>query len=52
VYINPSYVVTVRPDPAQPNEVSVVKLRDGEAVRVNGYHQSVAEKLAAGRLDG
>jgi hypothetical protein len=29
VYINPSYVVAIRPDPADPDEISIVELRDG-----------------------
>ena len=31
VYINPEYVVTLRPDPAEPERVSIVKLRDERA---------------------
>jgi len=46
VYINPAYVVTLRPDPVDPTRVTLVKLRDGEAVRVLGDHQEVADKLA------
>ena len=29
VYINPAYVVSVRPEPSDPDHVSVLKLRDG-----------------------
>jgi hypothetical protein len=46
VYVNPAYVVTLRPDPADPTHVSIVKLRDGEAIRVRGEHKEVADKLA------
>jgi len=46
VYINPTYVVALRPDPAEPTRVSIVKLRDGETIRVHGEHQEVADKLA------
>jgi len=46
VYINPAYVVTLRPDPADPDHVSIVKVRDGEAIRVRGDHREVADKLA------
>jgi hypothetical protein len=46
VYINPAYVVALRPDPAEPERVSIIKLRDGEAVRVLGEHKEVADKLA------
>ncbi len=46
VYINPHYVVTVRPDPGDLDRVSIVKLSDGEAIRVRGEHREVAEKLA------
>jgi hypothetical protein len=45
VYLNPAYVVSFRPDPADPDHVSVVKLRDGESVRVRGDHREVADKL-------
>jgi hypothetical protein len=37
--------VTVRPDPADPDERSVVKLRDGESIRAKGSHREVADKL-------
>jgi len=46
VYINPAYVVTLRPDPAEPDHVSIVKVRDGESIRVRGDHGEVADKLA------
>jgi hypothetical protein len=46
VYLNPAYVVSLRPDPADPTRVSLVKLRDGESIRVLGDHQTVADKLA------
>lgn len=46
VYINPDYVVALRPDPAALDRISIIKLRDGEAIRVEGDHQSVADRLA------
>jgi hypothetical protein len=46
VYINPAYVVSLRPDPADPDHVSIVRLRDGESIRVKGDHREVADKLA------
>jgi hypothetical protein len=46
VYINPSYVMTLRPDPAHLDRVSIVKLRDGETIQVLGEHREVADKLA------
>jgi len=46
VYINPAYVVTLRPDPAEPDRVSIVKVRDGESIRVRGAHREVADKFA------
>lgn len=49
VYINPDYVVSLRPDPADPDHVSLIMLRNGETVRVKGDHREVAAKLAAGR---
>ncbi len=46
VYLNPSYVVSLRPDPADPTRVSLVKLRDGESIHVQGDHREVADRLA------
>ncbi len=46
VYVNPEYVVTLRPDPEGPERRSIVKLSDGESIRVNGEHHEVAGKLA------
>jgi hypothetical protein len=49
VYVNPTYVVTLRPDPSDLTRVTMVKLSDGETFRVAGEHQEVAEKLAKPR---
>jgi hypothetical protein len=46
VYINPEYVVSLRPDPEAPERLSIIKLRDGESLRVEGDHEVVADKLA------
>jgi hypothetical protein len=46
VYVNPDYVVTLRPDPADPTRVTLIKLRDGETFRVRGEHSEVADKIA------
>jgi hypothetical protein len=46
VYINPEYVVSLRPDPAEPERISIVKLRDGEILRVQGTHLQVAAMLS------
>jgi hypothetical protein len=46
VYINPAYVVSLRPDPADPDHVSIVMLRNGESIRAKGEHREVADKLA------
>jgi hypothetical protein len=46
VYINPTYVVSLRPDPADPTRVTMIKLNDGESIRVHGAHAEVAEKLS------
>lgn len=45
IYINPAYVVSMRPDPANPDEVTLVKIRDGESIRVRGAHEEVAKRL-------
>lgn len=49
VYLNPEYIVSLRPDPGDPTRVSLVKLRDGESIRLVGDHREVAEKLARPR---
>jgi hypothetical protein len=46
VYINPAYVVSLRPDPADPDHISIIKIRDGESIRVRGGDKEVADKLA------
>jgi hypothetical protein len=46
VYLNPTYVVSLRPDPADPDHISIVRLRDGESIRVTGDHREVADKLS------
>jgi hypothetical protein len=46
VYLNPSYVVSLRPDPADLHRITMVKLSDGESIRVHGEHTEVADKLA------
>jgi hypothetical protein len=45
VYINPDYVMSIRPDPVDPDHASILKLRDGEAIHVNGSHPDVALRL-------
>ncbi|MDB4934971.1 MAG: hypothetical protein JWP87_1943 [Labilithrix sp.] len=45
VYINPAYVLSLRPDPADVDHVTLVKLEDGESLRVHGDHTEVAKKL-------
>jgi len=45
VYINPDSVVTLRPDPANLDRVGIVKLRDGETIRIHCEHREVAEKI-------
>ena len=43
VYINPR--LTLRPDPSDPTKVTLVKLEDGESIRVRGEHTDVADRL-------
>jgi hypothetical protein len=45
VYLNPAFVVSLRPDPADPERVSILKLEDGESIRIRGDHRQVADKL-------
>jgi hypothetical protein len=47
VYVNPAFVVSMRPDAKEPTRVTVVQLRNGETLRVAGGHEVVADKLAA-----
>jgi hypothetical protein len=49
VYLNPEYVVSLRPAPEDPSRASIIKLRDGESIHVQGEHREVADKLARGR---
>ena len=46
VYINPSFVVSVRPDPADPERTTTVRLSDGETLRLRGGHDNVAARLS------
>jgi hypothetical protein len=46
VYINPDYVMMLRPDPVDPLHVTQVKLEDGESLSVRGEHTEVADRLA------
>lgn len=45
VYLNPTHVLSVRPDPTDPDNTTVVKLEDGESLRVRGDHAEIAKKL-------
>jgi len=47
VYINPTYVLSLRPDPSDPDHVSIIRLQDGESIRVKGDHREVSEKISA-----
>jgi hypothetical protein len=49
VYVNPDYVVTLRPDPGDPDHISIVRTRDGKSIRVRGSDREVADKLARPR---
>jgi len=42
-------VVARRSEPADPDHVRIVRLRDGESIRVKGDHRDVLEKLERGR---
>jgi hypothetical protein len=46
VYVNPTYVVTLRPDPVDTDRVSIIKLEAGESIRVQDDHRQVADMLA------
>jgi hypothetical protein len=46
IYINPSFVVSLRPDPADPERTTMIKLSDGETLRLRGGHDDVATRLS------
>ena len=46
IYINPAFVISFRPDPEEPTRVTLMKLSDGEAIRVIGDHEEVANRLS------
>jgi hypothetical protein len=46
IYINPAFVVSLRPDPVDPERTSMVKLSDGETIRIRGSHDDVAGRLS------
>ena len=45
VYVNPAYVVSLRPDPEDPDHVSSVRLRGGEEIRAKGAPEELVGKL-------
>jgi uncharacterized protein YlzI (FlbEa/FlbD family) len=45
VYLNSQFVVSMRPDPAEPDTVTIMRMSDGEQLRVRGGHDEVAGKL-------
>ena len=46
IYINPVYVISLRPDPADPEHTSIVKLSDGETLRIRGGHDDISGRLS------
>jgi hypothetical protein len=46
IYINPAFVISARPDPADVDRATVVKLSDGEMLRIRGGHDEVAARLS------
>jgi hypothetical protein len=46
IHINPAFVVSLRPDPADPERTSIVKLSDGESLRIRGGHDDIAARLS------
>ena len=46
IYVNPAYVVTLRPDPSDPDNTTMIKTEDGECIHVHGEHRQVADKLS------
>ncbi len=46
IYINPEYVMSLRPDPVKMESGSIITLGNGETIRVEGDHEEVAARLA------
>ena len=46
VYLNPAFVISLRPDPADPESRSIVKLSDGETIHIRGGHDDIAARLS------
>jgi hypothetical protein len=46
VYVNPAYVVTLRPDPVAMDRIRIIKLEGGESIRVQGDRRQVVDLLA------
>ena len=46
IYINPEYVMSLRPDPVKIESGSIITIRNGETIRVEGAHEEVAARLA------
>jgi hypothetical protein len=45
VYVNPAYVMVLRPDPDNPGDASMIKVEGGECIKVRGAHRQVADRL-------
>jgi hypothetical protein len=45
VYLNPDDVMRIRPDPVDPDNASIVKIREGETIHVQGSHEEVGREL-------
>ncbi|MDB4933686.1 MAG: hypothetical protein JWP87_658 [Labilithrix sp.] len=45
VYLNATHVLSLRPDPTDPENATLVKLEDGESLRIRGDHEEIAKKL-------
>jgi hypothetical protein len=46
VSINPEHVIKVRPMPDDPNNITVIRLRDSHEVGVKGKYVEVVKKLS------
>jgi uncharacterized protein YlzI (FlbEa/FlbD family) len=46
VAVNPDHVAKVRPAPDDPNNITVIRLKDGDEIGVEGKHTDVVKKLA------
>jgi hypothetical protein len=46
VAVNPDHVAKVHPEPNDPTNITIIRLKDGDEIGVKGRHADVLKKLA------